>query len=371
MKKKNLFILVILIIVVLALIFWNLNKKEADNKVIRIGVISTLTGPASYYGKSTMMGAEVGKLVAESRFPNLKIELYHEDSLFSPKGGIDAYNKLRSINHIDAVITQASNIGVAVQPIALKDGILQVSASVLANNYSTANDLSFRLTAKADLEIAPVVKYFKEKKFKKISILAMNNEIGVSLSESLKKDLEGSDIKIVSYDSFPADSVDFKSQLSKIKLNNPDAIYLATVSVLTSNILKQADNLGIVGPSFSYRGAEDPSLVNNAKYLASRLIYTNAFDSDSDNRETKDFVYYWKQKYNEDSNGYAAEAYESVLLIAEVFNQCGKDYNCIQNNLNKIKNHPSVFGPYSFDINGDVSYPFFLKTVKGDKFVKL
>jgi branched-chain amino acid transport system substrate-binding protein len=361
-------IIVILIIIALLISF---NNKNNDAQSVKIGVISTLTGGTAYYGQSTMKGSEIGKIVAKNRYPDLNIELFHEDSLFTPKGGIDAYNKLKSTENIDAVITQAGNVGVAVQPLALKDGILQISASVLANGYSTPHDLSFRLTAKADLESTPAVEYFKSNNIKKIAILAMNNEIGVSLANSITDKAKASGIEIVVSESFPPNASDFKTQLAKIKQAKPQAIYLATIASLTAHILKEADEFGIKGPFFSYRGTEDPTLIKNAPALASRVIYTNSFDSEGKNKETQDFINTWNSVYNEDPNGYAAEAYEAVLLIADSFDNCGKDYVCVQKYLEGIKNRPSVFGPLSFDENGDVSYGFFFKTIKDGKFIRL
>jgi branched-chain amino acid transport system substrate-binding protein len=372
MKKTTLIVVVILAIACGGLlIFRNKEEVEIGDKTFKIGVISTLTGSAAYYGQSTMKGAEAGLAVAKEKFPDLDLQLIHQDSLFTPKGGIDAYNKLRSTNNIDAVITQASNVGVAVQPLALRDGILQISASVLANNYSTPHDLSFRLTAKADDEITPIITYFKENNIKKVAIFGMNNEIGVSLSDSIEKEALSAGIEIITKESFPPDTTDFKTQLAKVARLNPEAIYLGTISAQTAQILKQADEFGIKGPFFSYRAAEDPTLIKNAPTLASRIIYTNAYDSLSDNQQTKDFIAAWNDKYDEAPNGYAAEAYEAVLLAAEAFDACNKNYVCIQKHLENTKNKPSVFGPLSFDENGDVTYGLFLKTVKDGGFVRL
>lgn len=369
---------IVLAVIVLILIVWALSAMSEKNagpatsgEVVKIGVISTLTGNAAYYGQSTLKGAEVGKAVAKDKFPGVSVELFHEDSLFTPKGGIDAYNKLRATESIDLVITQGSNIGVAVQPLALKDGILQISASVLANNYSTPNDLSFRLTAKGDLEIAPVVNYLVANNLKQIAILNMTNEIGVSLADSLTRESAPAGIQIVAHESFASDATDFRTQLIKIKQLNPQAVYLGALASHTAQILKQADELGVGGPFLSYRGAEDPVLLKNALGLASRVIYTNAFDENSQNKETEDFIVAWEAMYDEAPNGYAAEAYEAVLLGAEAFSECRKDYTCIQRYLENTKDHPSVFGPLSFDINGDVTYNFFLKTVRDGQFVRL
>jgi ABC-type branched-subunit amino acid transport system substrate-binding protein len=134
-------------------------EKEKISGNLRIGVISSLTGPASYYGQSTMKGAEVAKDKLKEKYPNLSIELFHEDSFFTPKGGIDAYNKLKASNNINALVTMASNVSVAVRPVAATDNMLHIAASTLANNFSSPDDLSYRTTAKGEVEAKPALEF--------------------------------------------------------------------------------------------------------------------------------------------------------------------------------------------------------------------
>ncbi len=369
MKKNTwLWIAVIAIIIILVVS----SARNAKDDTVRIGVLSSLTGNAAYYGQSNMKGTEVGLIAAKEKFPNLKMELFHQDNLFTPKGGVDGYNALRSQHNVDAINVQASNVAIAVQPLAMKDGILLIAASVLANNYSTPHDLSFRLTPKGGLEAAPALEYMKNKGYKSMAILSLTNEIGVSLSDSLNRAAEGTSVKIVAKETFAPDATDYRTQLAKIKAQNPDVVYLVALGSQSAQILKQAEELGINASYMSYRAAEDPALVKNAPDLASKIVYTSAFDEASAIPESQAFVTAWNAKYpGEAPNAYAAEAYQSILFMAEAFDACGKDYACIQKKLEGFKDHPSVFGPVSYDENGDISYKFFFKTVKDGKFVKL
>jgi branched-chain amino acid transport system substrate-binding protein len=137
-----------------------------------------------------------------------------------------------------------------------------------------------------------------------------------------------------------------------------------------SNILKQADELGIKAQFLGFRATEDPVLIKNAGALAEGFIYTYAFDANDDSPEVRNFAEAFRSKYSTIPDGYAAEGYEGMMLVAASFDKCGKDYDCIQSYLSGLKNYRSIFGNLSFDRNGDVTYPFFLKTVKGGKFVK-
>ena len=364
------------IVIVVIIIGMNL-KHTSKPTTLSIGVISTLSGKAAYIGESTMKGAEIGKEKALKEHPGLSITTYNEDSMFTPKGGIDAYNKLRAGNNINGLITMASNVSVAVEPLAIKDNVLDIAVSTLANGFTTPDDLTFRITSKADSEAAPAIQYLAEKHLSKLGIMYMNNEIGTSLNDALKKTATGSSVNIVAAEAFPADATDFKTALLKMKDTGVDSIYLASLASHSSIILKQAHDLNIKVPFVSYRAAEDPTLIKNAGALAEQLVYTNAYDSAATTPENAEFSALYMAKYGEQPNGYAAEAYEAVRLIADAYVKCGdttvspEAITCTKSFLFAVKDRTSLFGPFSFDQNGDVSYGFFMKTVKDGKFVRV
>ncbi len=358
-------------LVVAAVILIALSMKKSENTSLRIGVISALTGNAAYIGQSNMRGTEIGLLKVKETYPDLDVSLFHEDSQFNPKVGLDAYQKLKHTNDINALITMASNISVAVQPVAAQDNILHVAASTLANNFSTENDLSFRLTAKVDIEAPAAVAYMASQNFKKIGILYMNNEIGISLRDSIKKHIPNTSLSILVEEGVAPDQTDFRSQLIKLKASGVDAIYTATIAPQTAMVLNQAHELQITAQFISYRATEDPVLLKNAGILAENIVYTNVYDINDMSDVNQEFVKAYTEKYNEQPNGYAAEAYEAVRLIADAYVQCTGDTECTKTFMNGVKNRPSILGPITFDTFGDVSYPFFLKTVKGGKFVKV
>jgi branched-chain amino acid transport system substrate-binding protein len=264
----------------------------------------------------------------------------------------------------------------AIAPLAVKDNILYIAASTLAADFTTPNDLSFRVTPKADAEVIPAISYFESKKISRVGILYMNNEIGTSLKNALVGAVKNSSVKIVAEEVFAADSVDFRTTLLKLKNAGIDGLYLGALASHTSVILKQANDIKMTVPMVSYRAAEDTVLLKNAGTLANGLLYTNTYDSANQDSENKKFVALYKEKYQEEPNAYAAEAYEAVRLIADTYVKCGdtiksvEAQECSKAFLFSVKNRSSVFGPLSFDMNGDVTYPFFMKTIKDGKFVR-
>ncbi len=359
------------ILVVLAL--WGLfslaEPASVPNEVFRVGAVEALSGNASYYGELTRQGVEIAQEELLKEYPNLKLEVFHQDSFYTPKGGVEAYQSLRAQNMIDAVITHGSPIALSVKPMAEQDGILQMAVSASVADYSTPNDLSFRTSAPTDLEAAPMASFINKQGYERLAVLYFQNDIGVSITESLTEELAGTGTEVVLNEGFLVDASDFRTQLARIRQAEVDAVYVAGLASNIANILNQADELGIDAQFLGFRASEDPVLIDNAPETSEGFIYTYAFDPESS--EASEFTQVFEKKYNKKPDGYAAEGYVGLKLMVEAFIECGKDNACIQEYLSGLDRHPSILGPLSFDENGDVSYEFFLKTVRNGEFVRL
>lgn len=378
MNKKVIIGIVIALIVVAGYAWYAQGREDMEQaqqlnkKVFRIGIIESLSGSATYYGEQNKRGVEVAKQVLVTKYPELQLELVHEDSLYTPKGGVDAYQKIAAGGQPHAVVTHASPVAIAVQPLAKKDGVLQVATSSSAPSFSTPDDVSVRVSAGTAVEAVTAARYIKDAGYKRVATLAMNNEFGKSMVASLKSELgaQAAPAVVGMEEYFPVESGEFRSVLAKIKQAQTDVLYVVGLTGPVVNILKQAKEIELAVPVMSFRTAEDPALVAGAGVLAEGLVYTYAFDPAGQNNEHEQFVDVYKNMYGTEPDGYAAEGYEGLRVAVELLRACGTEQSCIKRTFTGWKDVPSVFGPLNFDANGDVTYQYFLKTVKDGKFVR-
>ena len=369
--------IIIWIIVVLGVIGggWLISRRSGapatDGETIKIGVILPLSGTAAYYGDVSKKGIELAKEEIEKTNPELKLFLVYEDSFYTPKGGVDAYQKLAVAGGVDAIITAASQVSLAVEPLAKKDNVLQMAIFSSADKYTQPDDLTFRVSTRNEVEASALADFLAGKGFKKLAILYLNNDFGLGFKEALKNNLAGSDLSIVADEGYLLEASDFRTQLAKIKSTGPDVLFIVGTANHYAKILNQAKELGLRVQFVSMRSAEDPVLIKNSPVSAEGLIYSYPFDAADTDQAVANFSSDFIDKYKTTPDAYAAEGYEGMKLIGAAFAECGKNYPCIANYLHGLKERPSVFGPLSFDQNGDVTYGFFLKTVKNGEFVKL
>lgn len=363
MKQKVIGVIVVVALIVGGLLYMSARTVEQVQVApLRIGFIGTLSGDTAFYGETTLEGMQVALAQFQAANPDVPVELYVEDSFFTAKGGIDAYHKLRDAHAIDTVITQASNVGLAVQPLAMEDGVLQMSALVLASAYATPDDLSYRVTADAELEAQAIASYLIERGASRIAFVGMQNEIGTSLHDALVQALasSGRDV-LVADESFAPDQTDMRTQLLKVKNANPDFVYVAGTSAHAAMILKQMHELGLQVPVAGYRAFHDPLLYENAGVLAEGVVFPSTYNLRASREENQKFVAAFADRYNREPGDFQAEGYEAMRTVLAVFNACGTDDVCAQEFLTNTT-FATVFGDLAFDAFGDVSYPLTLKT---------
>ena len=241
-----------------------------------------------------------------------------------------------------------------------------------ADKYTSPDDLTFRISTRSDVEGGRVADLIKERGYKRLAIIYLNNDFGVSFKDALKNRLIEKKVKveIAGEESYLLETNDFRTQLTKIKSVRPEAIFLVGTARHYAGILKQAKELNLNVQFLSMRSAEDPVLLANVETEAEGLIYTYPFDAASQSESIKKLTTQLEAN-NVVADAYAAEGYEGLKLVVSVFIKCGKEYNCIKSWIQNLKGYETTFGRISFDKNGDVYYDYFYKIVKNGKFVRL
>ena len=370
--KTIIAVLVLSVLVIVTILVFSLENNTANavllkEKQVKIAVILPLSGSAAYYGEASMKGIELAKEELQNQFSNLELKVYYEDSLYTPKGGVDAYHKLIASEKIDAVITGASQVSLAVQPLAAKDGILQMAIFSSAEKYSTPDDISFRVSSRNEIEAEKIAEFVKGKDFESLGIVYLNNDFGVGFKEALKKKLTAVSPRTrVFEEGFSLDASDFRTILAKLRQSG--AVFLVGTAKHYAIILNQAKELGINVQFLSMRSAEDPQLLEISASSAEGLIYSYPFDKARTIKAQK-FSNNFEAKYGKIPDAYAAEGFEALKLVVLAVEKCEKNQECIKKHFEELTNYDSVFGQIQFDKNGDVYYRFFLKTIKDGKFV--
>jgi branched-chain amino acid transport system substrate-binding protein len=351
------------------------HTKRGPNEIV-IGAILPLTGDGAMYGEWTKKGIDlaINEENQKGGINGKKIKILYEDTQQKPDLGVAAFKKLILIEKVQAVIGElSSSVTLAVAPVANQNKIVLLSPAASSPKITDAGDYIFRVCASDIFEGKVMAEFSMNKlKYKKVSILYINNEYGLGIKNVFNSVYIENGGEIVSIESFDQGTSDFRTQLLKIKVTNPQAIYLVGYAPEMAIALRQIKELRIKVPILSSYEAENPKILEVSGNAAEGIIYS-AYDYDpkKENLLVQSFVKEYKINYGEEPNIVAALGYDSAKIMIEALKEArvisGDE---IKNSLYNIKKYPGVTGITSFDRNGDVEKSVIIKTIKNKEFIE-
>ncbi|MCL4426373.1 MAG: ABC transporter substrate-binding protein, partial [Firmicutes bacterium] len=193
----------------------------SQSSEIKIGFFAPITGPAAADGESVKRAAElaVKEINDAGGINGKKIQLVAYDDRLDPKEAVNIANKLIGQDKVVAVVSGSySGTTRAAAPIFQEAKIPMITAYAVHPDITKAGNYMFRqsflgtVQGRAGAEAA--VKLLGAKN---ISILAVDNDFGKTLSAGFKERAEKLGAKIVSADIFPSGEKEFNPLLTKIK----------------------------------------------------------------------------------------------------------------------------------------------------------
>lgn len=360
-----------LMLISLLLVSGCVKEQQVSEETIMVGAILPLSGNNAYIGQDMRQGIDLAVEEINSRggIGNKQLMVIYEDSQGDPKIGISAFNKLKQIQSVDLFVTTLSGVTLALAPlaeesrspmftIAVAPSILDAGEYIFINNFNGEQELG-------------VLADFIESRFgyQQLAIIAENTEFSVQYKDVLEREWQKRNRIVTESQLFESSATDFKTQLLKIKDSNPEAVYIVAYAPNITRILVQARELGIEKQMFTYWGAQEKSLIENARNAAEELI----FPSSPFSKETaSQFFNKYEAKYGKEPHYRAGLAYDIIGMFADAVQKCGSktaDTECIKGEIYEIKNYPGVTGETSITKEGGTTKEIVIWQVKNGEFV--
>ncbi len=345
----------------------NESIKEADSEDgdhVKIGVVLPLTGDLAVLGQPVRESIELA--LRDAGVDN--VDLIFEDSKCLPTETVTAVQKLVNVDHVSALIGDlCSSPTLAVVPIINESKIPMISPSSTSPLLSGSSKYFFRTISSDKLQGEAMAGQAIHLGYDEVAIIAINNEYGVGLEKSFTDAFEKGSGKIVRHESFEQGASDFRTQLTKIKDEDPDALYIISYPSEGGQLLRQARELGVDIPLLASEGIRDNSVLDVAGKAAEGIVITVPFE----NRDAKyeHFQENFKALAGADPGLFTAEAYDATQLVLFALKRSDGSSEGIRNGLASIKEYHGASGIITFDENGDVSKPYEFYTVKDGTFI--
>ena len=358
--KKAITWIVIIIIVIIGVVALGNEDNEDDRNLdetgpIKIGVIAPLSNEAVTIGEAVAAAVTISadEINAEGGINGRQIELIIEDGQCSGKPASDAANKLINADNVVAIIggTCSAETSAFVDQ-SENAQIPTVSYCSSAPALTDAGDYFFRTYPSDSFEGVYAAQIMKnDLGVNKVAVLYTNDDWGVGIQETFINEFESLGGEVVNVESFPKSGRDFRTQLAKIKANNPDGIYFPGFTEASIPAVNQIQEIGF-DDDFVVFGANawaDPKIWEEvgeagegAMYITSRTPESSEFDAKLVAAGATPTLC-------------APQAYDTVKIVAETIRKVGTKGEDIKNELYKTNYQGGVSSDQiTFDENGDL-----------------
>ena len=328
---------------------------------VTIGAIEILTGPNNKYGIAIKNGFdlaldEVNK--AGGVLGGRALAISYEDSAGDKDQAINAARQLIGAKKVPLILGPTlSNEMFAVGPIAVDRKIPIVGTATTANGITAIGPYVFR-TSLPESDVVPVTLRTAQEKLgvKKVAVMYGNDDAFTKSAYDVMKDaLQKLGIETLTTETFGGKDSDFSAQLTKIKSLNPDAIVVSALVEAGAGILLEKKALGfpasvrVIGGN----GLNSPQVPAVAGDAADGTLVGSPWFIDKPDDVNQKFVTAYRAKYNMDPDQFAAQAYDTLFVVARAITAAGAaEPEKIREALQTTK-YSGVMGPFSFTANRD------------------
>ncbi len=294
---------------------------------VKIGFVTTLSTGAGAIGKDMRDAVDLAVEHLGGKMAGKDIEIIYEDDGFKPEIGKQKTDKLVKKDNVDFVagyiwshVLMASYKSVVDNDkflISSNAGPSPVAGKLCHENF-------FSTSWQNDQTPMAMGEVLNQRGIKNLYIMAPNYAAGKNMVTGVERTFKG---KVVGKDmtKFPA-QLDFSAELAKVRAAKPDALFVFYPGKHGAQFMKQYSQaeLAKTVPLYTVFTVDSISLPRIGD-LADGSLMTMFWSPDLDNPANKKFVGDFKAKYGHYPSHYAAQSYDSIMLINSAVNKVGGD----------------------------------------------
>jgi branched-chain amino acid transport system substrate-binding protein len=328
----------------------------AQGAGIKIGLITTLSGPQAGLGREMVDGFNLGVRHAGGRLGGLATEVVTGDDTFRPDAGKAMAERMVQRDRVDIVTGVVfSNIMLAMADTVLKDrrGVFFINSnagpSELAGRDCHPN--FFSVSWQNDNTHEAMGQHMTNAGVKRAYILAPNYPAGKDALTGFKRYFKG---EIVAEIYTQLGQTDYAAEIAALRAARPEATYFFYPGGMGIAFVRQYAAAGLVqqipifGPSFSLDQTILPGIGDSALGLFASTFWSERLENAANVKFVGDF----EASFNRIPSPYAAQSYDAAMLIDAALKQAGGigDKNKFRAAM-EAANFTSVRGPFKFNRN--------------------
>ena len=351
---------------------------QAQEKVIRIGVLTPISGPGSYFGVMGKQGIDLALEQLKGGVNGYHLQVQYEDSACSPLQATNAVKRVLDQFRPHIVIgEECSDASLAIAPILEQARVPQLNAgSVTMKLTESGYKYVFRIFPNAAQQSLPLAKVAYDRLGARTAvILYEKTNAGNDNADGFERPFVAMGGKVLAKIDFGRDVNDFTAIATRIaslgKIDVLPTFALEGQQVRLAQALAQAKVVRGGGGNAVQMGSIwlPYGFDQKAGQAAEGYVRIVQFDPTEKRRIVQDFIRAFRAKYGADKvpTHINSHAYDTILLIAEAVRRGATDSESIRERFSTFKDVEVTTGKISFDPKGqnsDLSVVHFVETQK-------
>jgi len=300
-------------------------SAQAQQQPVKIGMITTLSGPGGYLGQDIRDGFKLAIDMEGGKLGGVPIELLVEDDGLKPGQGkqiAERMLKSEGVKLFTGVVF--SNVAGAVVPDIVDAGALYVSPNAGPSNFAgkECHENYFVVSWLTDTMQGSAGQNATNLGYKRAFVLAPNYQAGKDAISGFKRYFKG---EIINELYTRLDQTDFAAEMAQIRNANPDVVFQFQPGGLGIAFLRQYQQAGLLGkiPMVVAQPSMDHTTLAAVGDAALGLNVSGSWNTDLDNAANREFVAAFTKAYDRTPTMYAAQGYDTARAIAAALRGSG------------------------------------------------
>ena len=301
-------------------------QAQDQSEPLKIGVISTLSGPGAVLGEQARDGFLLAVEEMGGSLGGREVEVVVVDDEQKPDVAVNRAREMVEREGVEIVVgTIFSNIQNAITTPLTEAGVFVLSPNAGPSTLAGAdcNENFFAVSYQNDQNHEVLGAYAKNQGFARVFLMAPNYQAGQDALAGFKHSYDEGEVVEEVYT--PLGQLDFSAELAQIAAAQPDAVYSFMPGGMGVNLVKQYRQSGLESiPFLSAFTVDETNLPAQGADAVGSLSGSN-WAPDMDNEASLAFVAAYEAKYGTVPGSYAMHGYDSALLIASAIEAVGGD----------------------------------------------
>ena len=283
---------------------------------IKIGLVSTLSGPSAALGVHMRDGFMLGLKHAGGQLGGVETEVVTVDDELKPDVGVEKVKGLLERDRVDIVagVVFSNVMGAIAKPVTDAEVFLisgNAGPSTLAGQG--CSPYFFSVSWQNDQMHEVLGKHAQDKGYGRVFLMAPNYQAGKDSLAGFKRHFKG---EIVDEVYTQLGQLDFSAELARIAAAKPDAVFTFMPGGMGVSLVKQYRQAGLADTTpFLSAFTVDETTLPATQADALGMFSASQWTPGMDNEANKKFVADYEAEYGYVPSLYASQGYDLAMLI--------------------------------------------------------